>query len=512
LLKKLLFFLILTSILVILSGSGLACQSGSSLTKLTVLHTNDTHSNLDNVGRRATVIQQLRDQAGKDNVLLVDAGDVFMGTLYFTLTQGQADLWFMHRLGYEAMGLGNHEFDKGPSVLADFVDKSGFPVLCSNFDFSKEPALAGKIKPWTVIQKNGEKYGLFALTTEDTAQLSSPGNNIVINDHILSAQQAVAELQKQGVNKIIALTQIGWDKDLELASKVKDIDVIVGGHTEIVPDNYPAVFINFGSPTLIVQAGSQGQYLGQLNVNFDRDGVIKNWDGSRLVTIDQKIQADAACTSKLEEYQKPIKDMLQNIVGKTLVDLDGDRTRIRTGETNLAGLVTDAMLESARPLGATIAFLNAGSIRSSIAAGDISLGQIKEVQPYGNFLVVIRINGQQIISALENGLSQVEESAGRFPHVSGLRYTWNPRAPSGSRIVSVEINNGNTFQPLDAAAQYRVVTNNFMAGGGDGYAAFKESAKTESTGLTDFDVLQVYIKTHSPLNPVIEGRIKQVSP
>jgi 5'-nucleotidase / UDP-sugar diphosphatase len=506
--KKLILSFTAIIISVFLLSANSACREKVILTNLTVLHTNDTHASLNDIGRRAAVVKEIRDERGKDNVLLVDSGDVFSGSLYFTLAQGQADLWFMKYMGYEAMGLGNHEFDKGPGVLADFVDQAGFPVLCANFDFSQEKALAGKISPWTVLRKGTQKYGIFGLTTEQTNEISSPGKNIVISDAVQSAEGVVAALKDQGINKIIALSQLGWEKDLELAQKVKDIDVIVGGHSNTVPGSYPAIIEDSGAPTLVVQAGGQGKYLGDLNLSFDQNGIIKAWDKSRLITIDETIKPDPVCVSKLAEYQKPIDVMLSTLIGKTLVKLDGDKNNVRAMETNLGDLITDAMLSKSNPP-ASIAIINGGAIRSSVPAGNISLGQVLEILPYGNYLVSIELSGQQIIDSLENGVSQVDQLAGRFPQVAGMRYSWDPQSPAGSRIISVEAKKAGGYQLIDPAAKYMIATNDFLAGGGDGYTGFM-SGNIYNSGLVDFEVLEDYIKTHSPLDPRIEDRIIQM--
>ncbi len=495
-------------ILLFLSFSASACNNAGNTIELTILHTNDTHSSLDNIGRRAVLVRQIRYEVGKENVLLLDSGDVFTGTLYFTLAKGQADLWFMQYLGYDVMGLGNHEFDKGPETLSDFVSNAGFPVVCANIDFSREELLAGKISPWTIVTKNGEKYGIFGLITENTGELSSPGNNIIINDTIDSARRAVAELKKQGINKIIALSQIGWEREMELARQVQDIDVIVGGHSAIIPDPYPGVVNPVSSPTLVVQAGSQGKYLGQLNIIFNEKGNVTGWNGSRLLPVDESVENDPVCTAKLDELKKPINEMLNTILGQTLADLDGDRSRIRSMETNLGNLVTDAMLDKARPFGASIAMINGGAIRSSIPAGNFSLGQVLEILPYGNHIIILELSGSQIISALENGVSQVEQASGRFPQVAGLRYTWDPGAEVGSRIISVEIENSSLYQAIDPFTVYKVAATDFLAGGGDGYTVFKEAGRFYNTGIVDYEFLGDYIRDNSPISPYTEGRIQ----
>jgi len=496
---------ILTVVLLLLSlAPSLSFSANSSIT---ILHTNDTHSHIEEIARRVTLIKNIRKEVGRDKVLLLDAGDVFSGTPYFTIYKGSADVRFMNYAGYDAMTLGNHEFDMGPKVLANFIEKAKFPILSANFDFSKEEALKDKVKGWVIIEKGGEKYGIFGLTTPETAEISSPGKNILINDYLETAKEIVKQLESMGINKIIALTHIGWDNDVRLAKEVQGIDVIVGGHSHTLPSAYPTVITHDNGVTLIVQANEYGKYLGRLDVVFNDSGVIQSWKGS-LVAIDNKIQEEALCKIKLEDYKKPVTRLMNTVVGETLVDLDGERSRVRSQETNLANLITDAMLDKAKIVNALIAIQNGGGIRASIPKGKITLGQIMTVLPFGNYLVTLDLTGQQIIEALENGVSQVKDLAGRFPQVSGLRFVWDPNAEVGKRIVSVEIKNPDgTYQPIDPNKTYRVVTNNFLAQGGDGYTVFQKGTNVINLGFVDYEVLKEYIQNNSPVNPKVEGRI-----
>lgn len=474
---------------------------------VTILHTNDTHSHIEEIARRVTLIRQVQREVGRNKVLLLDAGDVFSGTPYFTVYKGSADVRFMNYAGYDAMALGNHEFDMGPKVLANFIEKAKFSVLCANFDFSKEDTLKDKVKSWVVIEKGGEKFGVFGLTTPETAEISSPGKNIVINDYLETAKAIVKELESKGINKIIALTHIGWDNDVRLAKEVEGIDVIVGGHSHTLPQSYPTVIADDNTPTLIVQANEYGKYLGRLDVVFNNAGVIQSWKGN-LIPVDNKIKEEPLCKVKFEDYKKPVNKMMNAVVGESLVDLDGERSRVRSQETNLANLITDAMLAKAKIVNAVIAIQNGGGIRASIPKGKITLGQIMTVLPFSNYLVALDLTGQQIIEALENGVSQVKDLAGRFPQVSGLRFVWDPNAEVGKRVVSVEVKNPDgTYQPIDPSKTYRIVTNNFLAQGGDGYTVFQKGTNFINLGFVDYDVLREYIQNKSPVNPQIEGRI-----
>ena len=415
------------------------------------------------------------------------------GHPYYNLYKGQADLWFMEQLGYDAMCLGNHEFDDGVSTLSDFVSHASFPILCANFDFSNEAGLAQKPLPWTIIEKDGQRYGIFGLTTQETAETSSPGANIVINDPVAAAKKAVAALQAQGITKIIALTHLGWEDDLALAAQVAGIDIIVGGHTGTVPDNYPEVVSTNGATTLVVQAGDYMNYLGRLDVVFDKSGVLQSWQGE-LIPVADSIQEDAIISAKLAEYKAPVSALMNDVIGQTDVLLDGETKDVRSQETNLGDMIADAVLAKAGATGATIAIVNSGGIRASIPAGDVTLGQVMQAFPYENYMVVVDVSGEQLIAALENGVSQAEETKGRFPQVSGLRFTWDPNKSAGSRITRVEIKTGNGYIPIDASASYRVVINDFMYQGGDGYTVFQQGTDYVNAGFIYYEILADYIK------------------
>jgi 5'-nucleotidase / UDP-sugar diphosphatase len=507
-----LFLVLLAVFLVLLTSCNQVSNpqpnaSPSKTSHITILHTNDIHGHLENMPRLATAVTGIRREAGIDNTLLVDAGDAFSGSIYFKLYHGQASLWFLNYLGCDAMCLGNHDFDDGLEALTNFVNGAKFHIVSANPEFPSGSSLRKTITPWVIIEKNGERYGVFRLLTEETAQILNPGTDISITNHVAAARQAVAELKKAGINKIIALTHIGWNEDLQLARKVGDIDIIIGGHSHTIPEVYPTVVDEDGSPTLMAQAGEYAQHLGHLDVSFDGAGVVKDWRGSELVPLDEKIAEDATCAAKLAEYQSPLQTMMSTVVGKTLVDLDGARADVRSRETNLGNLVADSMLYKAGRAGAGIAVTTGGGIRDSIPKGDITLGQVRSVLPFDNYLVAFDLTGEQIIAALENGVSQVEDEQGRFPQVSGLRFVWDPGAKPGSRIVSVEVKEAGGYEPINVSNSYRVVTTNYLYQGGDGYTMFSQGTNYINLGYIDYEVLAEYITANYPIGATIEGRI-----
>jgi 5'-nucleotidase len=464
---------------------------------------------LDNMPRLSTAVTQVRQEAGIDNILLLNAGDAVSGSIYFNLYHGQAILWFLNYLDYDVMCLGNHEFDEGLETLANFVSGAEFHIISANLEFPSESVLHKTVTPWVIVEKNGERYGIFGLLTEETMDFINPGVDITVTNHISAARHTVDELEKAGINKIIALTHIGWNEDLQLARDVGDIDIIIGGHSHTVPDVYPTVVNEDGSPTLVAQAGEYAKYLGHLNVSFDGTGVIKDWTGSELVPVDDKVAEDATCAAKLTEYKAPVEKMLNTVIGKTLVDLNGERAEVRSRETNLGNLVADSMLSAASRAGAIIALVYGGGIRDSIPKGDVTLGQVRAVLPFDDHLVVFDLTGEQIRAALENGISQVENVQGRFPQVAGLRFVWDPSAKPGNRIISVEIKKASEYEPINPSATYRVVTTDYLYGGGDGYTMFPKGSNYVNLGYVDYEVLAQYITANSPVNPQIEGRVKR---
>ncbi|MCK5826980.1 metallophosphoesterase, partial [Candidatus Bipolaricaulota bacterium] len=215
-------------------------QPEATEVELTILHTNDMHSHYDSfepwgeplqggTARLATAIETVRDEAG--HVLLLDAGDQFQGTLYFTVGGAHVVADVMNELGYDAMVIGNHEFDSGPAELARFIDLAEFPILSANVDAMADPNLADEILPFELFFFDGEPLAVIGFTTEHTTIASSPGPNIQFLDVITTAQEMTEALEESGINRIIALTHLGYERDLELAESVHGIDIIIGGHT-----------------------------------------------------------------------------------------------------------------------------------------------------------------------------------------------------------------------------------------------------------------------------------------
>jgi 5'-nucleotidase/UDP-sugar diphosphatase len=511
------------------TGIEFAHAAGPEAYKLRIIHTNDHHARIEpvtggtpvapihgGVSRRKTLIDAIRDEGG--NQMLIDAGDVFQGTLWFTQYLGQADLEFYNAMGYEAMTIGNHEFDKGQQPLADYIKRANFPVLSANITADASTAIAGLFKPWIIKEIDGQKIGIFGLTTEETPVLSSPGAGVTFTNYIEAARKSVAELKAQGVNKIIALTHIGITFDRELARQVDGIQVIIGGHShtpmgpQITPPDpgrpYPEVIASpSGKPVIMATDWEWGRWLGDLTVGFDANGDITSVVAAQPTGVLPSIEPDQGFADRITVLAAPLSALRTQVVGETTVPLNGARADVRSKETNLGNLISDAMLEKTRAAGAQLALMNGGSIRTTIDAGQITLGELIEVQPFGNTITLVTITGAQLWAALENGVSQLETVAGRFAQVAGIRYSFDAAKPVGSRVTGVEIADGQSYAPIKPDATYRVVTNNFMLTGGDGYSVLQAGANKLDTGFIDVDVTAEYVRAHSPISPAVQGRI-----
>ncbi|GAA0133246.1 hypothetical protein YSY43_00860 [Paenibacillus sp. YSY-4.3] len=505
--------------------------------KLTVMHTNDTHAHLADVARRGTLVREIREETA-GNSLLVDAGDVFSGDLYFTKWLGLADLAFMNKLQYDAMTFGNHEFDRGTAVLADFVSQAQFPLVSSNIDFSKDKHMSSWIKspktvaagipksagdagvyPYVVFEVNGKRVGVMGLTTEDTKETSSPGKDVAFLPAVEAAAETVKAMEQEGIQIIIALSHLGYSRDKQLAGAVEGIDLIVGGHTHTKLDE-PEIVLNPGgsAPTVIVQANEWGKYLGRVDLYFDRDGVVLTGAGQTsggLIPVDGQVEEDRELKAMLEPYNAELDVLKKQVIGNAGVALDGEREHVRSRETNLGNFIADGMLAKAKALkNADIALTNGGGIRASIDEGEITMGELRTVMPFGNTLFILDVTGKQLKDGLENGVSgaKLADLPGKFPQVAGMKFKWDPGAPVGSKVYDIQIQSGDRYIPLNESATYRLATNSFVANGGDGYVSFAEAialgAYYEDLGYPDYEIFIEHVEQRGgTVSPRVEGRI-----
>jgi 2',3'-cyclic-nucleotide 2'-phosphodiesterase (5'-nucleotidase family) len=502
------------------------------------MHTNDTHANLDHVAKKMAAIKDIR--ALKPNALLVDAGDVLTGTLFFNEYKGLADLEFMNLAGYDAMTFGNHEFDLGTATLANFVSGAQFPFVSANVNFSQDNNLKsrfsdtitldaqdGQIYNGMIKVVNGEKIGIFGLTTAETPTISSPGAGVVFENYIQEAQKAVNSFKALGVNKIVALSHLGlndsaaWDNDLELAKAVEGIDVIVGGHTHVKLDA-PMIDRTGAEPTVIVQANEYNKFLGDLDVTFDEAGIVMvGQTTGRLVDVYNYAKTDAAVKQVLDtKYLPKIAELKATVVGSTATALVGGNPPARVGETNLGNFIADGMLAKAKTINANtvIALQNGGGVRETIAAGNITLENVFKVLPFGNTLAIMNLKGSEIKLALEHGVKTAPTTAnGAFLQVAGLRFTYDSNAAVGEKVKTIEVKNADgSYTALDLTKNYYVATNIFTAKGGDGFSMFATAyaeGRVSEPGFVDWEMFRDYIaaQPNGVVNATVEGRISNVT-
>ena len=516
------------------SAAALALSAGVAQAEYTlhVIHINDLHSRIEpinrfdstcsaednaagecfgGVARVKTMIDQLRAELEGENFIVVDAGDQYQGSLMYTTYKGDVEAEMMEKIGFDVMAVGNHEFDDGDEGLLKLVDNVSFPVISGNLDVSRSNILADKVQNHVVLEVGGERIGIISALATDTVETSSPSEAVIFQDEIESLSADVATLTDEGVTKIIALTHVGLPKDMAIAAAVPGIDAIVGGHSHTYlsasdPDRagaYPTfVSQDDGTMVPVVQAYAYSKYVGHLELTFDDEGNVTHAEGDTIL-LDASVEEDPEIVARVAELAGPIEEMKTRVVAEASEAIEGNREVCRAMECPMGNLVADAMLDRVKDQGVQIAIQNGGGLRASIDAGEVTMGEVLSVLPFQNTLSTFEVTGEQIVAALENGVSQVEEGAGRFPQVAGMSYTVDLTQEPGSRISDVMVGG----EPIDPAATYGAVSNNYVRNGGDGYRMFRDAANAYDYGPDLADVTAEYLAENAPYQPYTDGRI-----
>jgi 5'-nucleotidase/UDP-sugar diphosphatase len=489
----------------------------SQTTEIRILHLNDFHGfaepyrpfgSSELLGGIAYLAAKAKELRKEKPTLLLAAGDMIQGHNWANLSQGESVIELMNAMGFDAMVVGNHEFDFGSEALKKRIAEARFPILGANVEGLQA------LKPFIVKELSGIKVAIVGLVTSETPISTHPRN--VAGFRFLPVEEVSARYiqeLKGRADLILFLTHLGHAADRILAEKVEGIDVIVGGHSH----TKVAKPVRLGQ-TLIVQAWEHGKALGVLDLKI-QDGKIAGFDG-HLEEIRPKAGGeDPTIQAIVEKYRKRAEAVLETPIGEAEVDLDGENVRRR--ETNLGNLIADIVRAACK---AEAAIINGGGIRMSIAKGTIRVKDIHSVLPFDNYIVAIGLTGRQIVEALEHGVSGLEENEGRFPQVSGLSFRYSPSEKKGRRIKEVQI----AGQPLDPNREYAVATHDFLAAGGDGYKAFGEAIRSSrdfetigglmkgekilssDSGRWLRDVVVEYIRGQGRIAPKVEGRIQEV--
>lgn len=522
----------------------LLCFAASSQAfELTVLHTNDVHSMYGGTTEKGTAcyaaqcaggsggsvrLKQAVDtvRAAEPNVVLLDAGDEFQGTLFYTQFKGDVAAEVLDALDYTAFTPGNHEFDDGCGEFRRFVERTHVPVLAANLTLPPVPGGKPLTRPWIVVERQGRKIGIVGLANEETPSLASPCKEAVFGPAETALREAVASLRAQGVNIVIALTHLGLNVDCELAGRVDGVDVFVGGHTHSLLSNtnpkavgpYPIVKHSpSGEPVLVVTAASSCKLLGHIAIGFNDAGIAQRWNGEPIVLDGRNVTVppDAKLSARLDSYAAQLRSLIGQPVGKILlagdtsgrqVDLEEDAHLCRVQECPSGDVLMDSLLWGARDTGATVALSVGGTVRSPLHTGVVTMGDLLATMPFDNTLVVGDLTGKQLLGALEHGASGYENGAGRFLQVAGLTYSVEPAKPVGQRVSAVSVRTkAGGWEPLRPEAVYRVATVDYAAEGGDGFAAFKK-IKWQYTGRAHIECLRDYI-AKAPVEVRSGGRI-----
>lgn len=473
--------------------------------QVVIVHTNDVHGHADdNMGYAGVgAVKKAYENAGA-SVLLLDAGDTFHGMPFATLSQGEDVVDIMNKLGYDAMTLGNHDFNYGQKQLSELIDKAEYPVLAANVldEVTGKPAFQSN----TVIEKGGIMFGIFGLVTPETMTAASPKctEGLIFENPVETAIRQVEELKAQNVDYIIAITHLGigfageFTSD-KLSAAVPGIDIIIDGHSHTAmsegqPVNSTIELVK--QDALIASTGSHLENIGVIALDGDGNAVASLINGKEYTDRDEEIK------NLIDEVNSKHSVMLEKVVGHTPVLLDGERKNVRTKETNLGDLVTDALRAAT---GADIAIVNGGGIRASIQAGDITQNDIITVFPFGNYVMTKEIDGAALLAALEHGVSFLPDEKGAFPHVSGMSYTLNPAMEPGKRISNVKIGN----EDVSPDKVYTLVVDSFLGSGGDAYTMVGNLPITRTYGAL-VDILVEYLQTNPEIAAEPAGRINKL--
>ncbi|BEN09902.1 protein UshA [Serratia marcescens] len=522
--------------LTLLSGSASAWEKDKTYA-ITILHTNDHHGHFwqndhgeYGLGAQKTLVDGIRQDVAAQggSLLLLSGGDINTGVPESDLQDAEPDFRGMNLVGYDAMAIGNHEFDNPLSVLRQQEKWATFPLLSANI-YQKSTGQR-LFKPYALFDKQGIKIAVIGLTTDDTAKIGNPEyfTDMEFRVPAQEAKQVVEQLRKdEKPDVIIAATHMGhYDNgehgsnapgDVEMARSLPAgyLDMIVGGHSQdpvcMAGDNRKQVDYVPGTPcspdrqngTWIVQAHEWGKYVGRADFEF-RNGELKlvhyqlipvnlkkkveKADGtSERVYYTQQIAEDSTMMKLLTPFQEKGKAQLGVKIGSVNGKLEGDRSKVRFVQTNLARVMLAAQRERAD---ADFAVMSGGGVRDSIESGDITYKNVLKVQPFGNTLVHVDMTGSEIEQYLAV-VANMKPDSGAYAQFANVSLV-----ADGKGVSEVKING----QPLQADKTYRMATLNFNALGGDGYPKLDGLPSYVNTGFIDAEVLKQYIEKHSPLD------------
>jgi 5'-nucleotidase len=513
---------------------------------------------------------RLRDK----NVMLLHSGDTIEGTIWSTNFSGLADFEAMNELKFDAVVLGNHEFSKGPQGAANLVNIVKFPVLAANLDVSEEPSLAGRVKPYTTVEYEGQKIGIIGLITPTTELTGYPGKTIKFLPVEDTARKYIDELNALGINKIVVLSHLGYGPDVNLAKSVAGIDIIVGGHTHTLMGGpefeqlglkpempYPTELTGpTGDRVLIVHAWENNQMLGQIKLDFDENGKISNFNGQPFIPSTSSFKLEdsngwnhlCSCMAQFSSIMDVISknpgikiywtnpemdSVLLPFINQVSSELNAvvgiaDDDLIRGPNQGPGPIVADAFLWTADKVNPAtqIALVDSYNVRSDIYKGEILANDLYMVLPLQHNLVTAKLKGNIIKMLIEAGID-AHITAGDPPpcfDVAGLKMTIDMSRKSGDRITSMQVKDTDgSYKDMNMNNEYTLVTTDYLADKGitslidkAGLKPFASILKTWATnttqytylGVKDVDALTDYVKIQKDIKNTTEERMTLLQP
>ncbi len=473
---------------------------------ITILHTNDVHSRVegndkDQIGyaRLAAIVKGTR---ANGPTLLLDAGDTLHGMAFANLEKGMSVVKLMNMLGYDAMAPGNHDFNYGFDRLKELEKEMDFSLLSANI-----MGADGKnaFSPYTILECGGHKIAVIGAENPQMVTAIHPDMIKGLTFESLDVLKDVVKEAAEQSDAVIILAHWGADDAYKPNSgalaAIPGVDLVIDGHSHTFFENIKQV----DGHALVVSAGEYMKNIGRVVMRFDPNGKLAE---CTALPIPFEMAAenipDEETAAFIGTIQAAQDEILNIVVGKTEVKLDGERETNRTGETNLGNLATDALRWYTN---ADIAFTNGGGIRKSIEQGSITKRDVVEVFPFGNSVVTIEVSGEQILAAMEHGLSKYPEQNGGFPQISNAKIVFDGQAQPGGRVLLMEVGG----KPIEKDKNYILATNDFLAAGGDGYEMFKGETILQYRGTMD-EAFGAYVTEKGVVDTKVEGRVTVAPP
>jgi 5'-nucleotidase/UDP-sugar diphosphatase len=500
-----------------------AVEGGQSPDKpLTILHTNDIHGHLlpwrgwegdlagktlGGMDRLGGAIKQVREEVGRENVILLDAGDTLGDSLVADQTQGKAIIDAMNVLDYTAMVIGNHELDFTADTLKKRIAEAKFPVLAANITEKATGRLF--TLPYLIQEIRGVKIGILGLAYPNTPLTTAKKNvdGLEFGEATEVAREYVSRLREQGAQIVVVLSHYGLAADKKLARQAPGIDVIVGGHSH----NRMKDAWREGN-TLIVQAGAHGSDLGRLDLEVKNGKIIRH--AHSLITIDHAVPSDARVASIVRQAASSSKTQSEERLGQAVSliaraqTIAGQEAQKRDQESPADSLFADLIRERTRVDAVILPGVGYGT---AIPAGTIQAGALRNLIPHESKTVTMTLTGAQIREILEQSLENTytddpKQKVGGLVQVSGIHFKYNTEGSNSHRLTEVRIQG----KRLDRKRDYRVATNSLLAGGGHNYKAFLQG-KNIQEGQTQYELVKVAIQQREILHTPEPGRIEKYS-